>query len=116
MNFNESGGLSVSTHFSSAVKGSILAEKMLAYDIDASWSLVNTPGNTFAACRDAGEGPHLFSNSVIDPLREADEWVSMHESGYRTLTEGETVEFEGDASTPLLWVLREQLGLTGTKY
>jgi isoquinoline 1-oxidoreductase alpha subunit len=29
---------------------------------------------------------------------------------------GETVEFDGDASTPLLWVLREQLGLTGTKY
>ncbi|MFP3873578.1 MAG: (2Fe-2S)-binding protein [Thiohalophilus sp.] len=29
---------------------------------------------------------------------------------------GETVEVEVDESTPLLWVLREQLGLTGTKY
>ena len=29
---------------------------------------------------------------------------------------GETVEVEVDGSTPLLWVLREQLGLTGTKY
>ena len=28
----------------------------------------------------------------------------------------ETVEFEVDDSTPLLWVLREQLGLTGAKY
>ena len=25
-------------------------------------------------------------------------------------------EFEAEADTPLLWVLREQLGLTGTKY
>jgi isoquinoline 1-oxidoreductase alpha subunit len=25
-------------------------------------------------------------------------------------------EFEADEGTPLLWVLREQLGLTGTKY
>lgn len=29
---------------------------------------------------------------------------------------GETVEVAVDGSTPLLWVLREQLGLTGTKY
>jgi len=29
---------------------------------------------------------------------------------------GELVELDVDASTPLLWVLREQLGLTGTKY
>jgi len=29
---------------------------------------------------------------------------------------GELVEVEVDGSTPLLWVLREQLGLTGTKY
>src|ERR1700680_1572635 len=25
-------------------------------------------------------------------------------------------EFDGDPNTPLLWVIREQLGLTGTKY
>src|SRR5712692_9921632 len=25
-------------------------------------------------------------------------------------------EFDGDPQTPLLWVIREQLGLTGTKY
>jgi len=29
---------------------------------------------------------------------------------------GEAVEFDVDGSTPLLWVLREQLGLTGAKY
>ena len=29
---------------------------------------------------------------------------------------GETIDTEADGSTPLLWVLREQLGLTGTKY
>jgi isoquinoline 1-oxidoreductase alpha subunit len=29
---------------------------------------------------------------------------------------GRTVEVQADPSTPLLWVLREQLGLTGTKY
>lgn len=29
---------------------------------------------------------------------------------------GKTVEVSADGSTPLLWVLREQLGLTGTKY
>jgi isoquinoline 1-oxidoreductase alpha subunit len=34
-----------------------------------------------------------------------------------TLTvNGKRVEVDADASTPLLWVLREQLGLTGTKY
>ena len=29
---------------------------------------------------------------------------------------GETVNLDFDAGTPLLWVLREQAGLTGTKY
>jgi isoquinoline 1-oxidoreductase alpha subunit len=29
---------------------------------------------------------------------------------------GKTVDVAADGSTPLLWVLREQLGLTGTKY
>jgi len=29
---------------------------------------------------------------------------------------GQTVDVEVDSATPLLWVLREQLGLTGTKY
>jgi isoquinoline 1-oxidoreductase subunit alpha len=29
---------------------------------------------------------------------------------------GKALEFQAEADTPLLWVLREQLGLTGTKY
>ena len=29
---------------------------------------------------------------------------------------GKAVDVAADGSTPLLWVLREQLGLTGTKY
>ena len=29
---------------------------------------------------------------------------------------GDSVEVEADDTTPLLWALREQLGLTGTKY
>ena len=29
---------------------------------------------------------------------------------------GTPLEFDGDEDTPLLWALREQLGLTGTKY
>ena len=29
---------------------------------------------------------------------------------------GEPVEVDADDTTPLLWALREQLGLTGTKY
>jgi isoquinoline 1-oxidoreductase subunit alpha len=29
---------------------------------------------------------------------------------------GQVREFDAEADTPLLWVLREQLGLTGTKY
>ena len=29
---------------------------------------------------------------------------------------GKLIDIEVDDSTPLLWVLREQLGLTGTKY
>ncbi len=29
---------------------------------------------------------------------------------------GQAVEVAADSATPLLWVLREQLGLTGTKY
>lgn len=35
----------------------------------------------------------------------------------KTLTiNGEAVEIDVDGATPLLWVLREQVGLTGTKY
>ena len=29
---------------------------------------------------------------------------------------GKSLKYQADAGTPLLWVLREQLGLTGTKY
>ena len=29
---------------------------------------------------------------------------------------GKAVDYTADPETPLLWVLREQLGLTGTKY
>ncbi len=29
---------------------------------------------------------------------------------------GKLLDYQADADTPLLWVLREQLGLTGTKY
>ena len=29
---------------------------------------------------------------------------------------GKVREFEAETDTPLLWVIREQLGLTGTKY
>ena len=29
---------------------------------------------------------------------------------------GQVMEFDADPQTPLLWALREQLGLTGTKY
>ena len=34
----------------------------------------------------------------------------------RLTINGKTVEVDADTSTPLLWVLRENLGLTGTKY
>jgi isoquinoline 1-oxidoreductase alpha subunit len=34
----------------------------------------------------------------------------------RLTVNGKTHNVDVDASTPLLWVLREQLGLTGTKY
>jgi isoquinoline 1-oxidoreductase alpha subunit len=34
----------------------------------------------------------------------------------RLTVNGKTQDVDADASTPLLWVLREQLGLTGTKY
>ena len=34
----------------------------------------------------------------------------------RLSVNGETVDIDVDGSTPLLWVLREQLRLTGTKY
>ncbi|MEM7501030.1 MAG: (2Fe-2S)-binding protein [Pseudomonadota bacterium] len=34
----------------------------------------------------------------------------------RLRVNGETVSFDGDEDTPLLWVLRDHLRLTGTKY
>src|SRR5215471_15424923 len=40
-----------------------------------------------------------------------------HEAAMITLNvNGRTATVEADPDTPLLWVLREQLGLTGTKY
>jgi isoquinoline 1-oxidoreductase alpha subunit len=34
----------------------------------------------------------------------------------RFFVNGDPVDFRGDASTPLLWALRDHLGLTGTKF
>jgi aerobic-type carbon monoxide dehydrogenase small subunit (CoxS/CutS family) len=35
---------------------------------------------------------------------------------YQLTINGKTVEFDVEADTPLLWVLRDTLGMTGTKY
>jgi isoquinoline 1-oxidoreductase alpha subunit len=35
---------------------------------------------------------------------------------YRLQVNGNTVDVDVDANTPLLWVLRDELGLTGTKF
>jgi isoquinoline 1-oxidoreductase alpha subunit len=35
---------------------------------------------------------------------------------FSLLVNAQSVEFDGDPETPLLWVLRDALGLTGTKY
>jgi len=34
----------------------------------------------------------------------------------RLVVNGKTQDIDADPNTPLLWVLREQIGLTGTKY
>ena len=34
----------------------------------------------------------------------------------RLTVNGKALDYQADADTPLLWVIREQLGLTGTKY
>ncbi|MDJ0653859.1 MAG: (2Fe-2S)-binding protein [Xanthomonadales bacterium] len=34
----------------------------------------------------------------------------------KVIINGKSTEFSGDPQTPLLWVLRDELGLTGTKY
>jgi isoquinoline 1-oxidoreductase alpha subunit len=34
----------------------------------------------------------------------------------RLFVNGETHDVDADPNTPLLWVLREQIGFTGTKY
>ena len=34
----------------------------------------------------------------------------------RLVVNGKTHDVDADPNTPLLWVLREQIGLTGTKY
>ena len=34
----------------------------------------------------------------------------------RLTVNGKSLDYEAEADTPLLWVIREQLGLTGTKY
>ena len=34
----------------------------------------------------------------------------------RFFVNGETIDFRADPDTPLLWVIRDHLGLTGTKY
>jgi isoquinoline 1-oxidoreductase alpha subunit len=41
----------------------------------------------------------------------------LHEVAVTTLTiNGQTLTVDADPDTPLLWVIREQAGLTGTKY
>jgi isoquinoline 1-oxidoreductase subunit alpha len=40
----------------------------------------------------------------------------QREDGMRLTINGEVREVEAEPDTPLLWVIREQVGLTGTKY
>jgi isoquinoline 1-oxidoreductase alpha subunit len=59
----------------------------------------------------------LVSRIVVGPSQQ-DSFT--HRKGIRSMASlnvnGKVREYEAEADTPLLWVLREQLGLTGTKY
>jgi len=46
----------------------------------------------------------------------ASEPATARVSMIRLTVNGRNQRFEGDAATPLLWYLRDELGLTGTKY
>jgi isoquinoline 1-oxidoreductase alpha subunit len=52
-------------------------------------------------------------------MQHASVGFTLSEPGYRIMklnVNGKTVELEIDGATPLLWALREPLGLTGSKY
>ena len=70
--------------------------------------VVNGPAvmaRSFRVCRMAGFRPKTRSNAA----RECHLMITL-------TINGETREFDVDPATPLLWVIREQANLTGTKF
>jgi len=59
----------------------------------------------------------MFRNSPSAYYREIESQVSRQFMSHISLTVNQrTFQIEADPATPLLWVLRDMLGLTGTKY
>src|SRR5882724_12199964 len=55
---------------------------------------------------------HRHSNGAS--LLDGDSWEDCNMAALNI--NGRTLQVDADPNTPLLWVLREQVGLTGTKY
>jgi isoquinoline 1-oxidoreductase subunit alpha len=59
--------------------------------------------------------PHLSFNTAAATTVRVAEYV-RGEAMFNLRVNGETQTFDGDPSMPLLWYLRDVLGLTGTKF
>lgn len=71
---------------------------------------------------DVVEGQSVQLVQVLSSIRTSDGNVNSIQRGEhgmqttRISVNGKSVEVNADLNTPLLWVLREELGLTGTKF
>src|SRR5262249_55904306 len=62
-------------------------------------------------------GCRYRAKACLPPLaRSTADWEEPAMARFNFLVNGAPVDIEVDPSTPLLWVLRDHLGLTGTKF
>src|SRR5215469_3406758 len=99
-----------------------------ACDVAGCLHRSSSPPVDFAPSCRAGNGAPLLRripyrrsfNDVAGLSRSAIESRDWHHTGRHAMVKlrvnGQEQSFDGDPSMPLLWYLRDELGLTGTKY
>src|ERR1019366_5338347 len=63
-----------------------------------------------------GRGPEKISRNIVCKRAAQRHFRDNSYSPMKLSINGDVVEVRAAADTPLLWVLRDELGLTGTKY
>lgn len=52
----------------------LLAERLLDHKVDSTWKIIRSKEGILSACKTLGNDHLIHTNSMVDPIREAEQW------------------------------------------